>query len=284
MEQGFGTVSDRTVEIETPGVSWGAVLAGAAAACALTLLLLSLGAGLGFSVVSPWGGRGVSSTSFEIGTGLYFIVMAMISSGLGGYLAGRLRRKSIGLEITEVHFRDTAHGFLAWAVASIVGAMLLASPASSLIGGAAGGTVQAAASASQSSPMNNYADMLLRSNNRSDQQSLADTRGEVARLLTTSFRANNDVNGTDRDYLVKIVAARTGLSQADAEKRVSDVITQARADLDKARKAAVHTAIWLALSLFIGAFAAAAAAWEGGGVRDGTWGKAAMPAVVTRSR
>lgn len=53
MEQDFGTVSDGAVAIETPGVSWGAVLAGAAAACALTLLLLSLGLGLGFAVVSP---------------------------------------------------------------------------------------------------------------------------------------------------------------------------------------------------------------------------------------
>ena len=122
--------------------------------------------------------------------------------------------------------------------------------------------------------MSNYTDLLLRSDNRSDQQSLTDTRGEISRLLTTSFRADNDVTGTNRDYLVKTVAARTGLNQADAEKRVNDVLTQAKADLDKARKAAMHTAIWLALSLFIGAFSAAAAAWEGGGVRDGTWGKA----------
>ena len=283
MEQVVDT-SGGSVRIETPGISWGAVLAGAAAACALTLLLLSLGVGLGFAVVSPWGSRGVSSTSFEIGTGLYFIVMAMISSGLGGYLAGRLRQKSIGLEITEVQFRDTAHGFLAWAVASIVGAMLLASPASSLLGSATGGAVQAAASASQSSPMTNYADMLLRSDNRTDQQSLADTRGEIARLLTTSFRANNDVNGVDRDYLVKTVAARTGLSQADAEKRVNDVVTQVKSDLDKARKVAMHTAIWLTLSLFIGAFAAAAAAWEGGGVRDGTWGKVNRRETLAVSR
>jgi hypothetical protein len=277
-------ISNGSVRIETPGISWGAVLAGAAAACALTLLLLSLGVGLGLAVVSPWGGRGVSSTSFEIGTGLYFIVMAMISSGLGGYLAGRLRRKSIGLETTEIQFRDTAHGFLAWAVASIVGAVLLASPAGSLLGSATGGTAQAAASASQSSPMSIYADMLLRSDNRSDQQSVADTRGEVTRLLTTSLRANNDVTGTDRDYLVKTVAARTGLSQTDAEKRVNDVVTQAKSDLDNARKAAMHIAIWLTLSLFIGAFAAAAAAWEGGGVRDGTWGRVNTRETLARSR
>jgi hypothetical protein len=63
------------------------------------------------------------------------------------------------------------------------------------------------------------------------------------------------------------------LSQADAEKRVNDVSNLAKADLEKARKTAMHTAIWLTLSLFIGAFCAALAALEGGGTRDGTWGK-----------
>lgn len=265
-----------SAESTQPGVSWAAVLAGAAASCALTLLLLSFGAGMGFAVVSPWAGRSVSSSTFEIGTGLYFIVMAMISSALGGYLAGRLRSKWTGLHTTEVAFRDTAHGFLAWAVASIVGAILLATPATAILGGALSGATQGAANSAQTSPMNGYADMLLRSDNRTDQQSVQDSRGEVVRLLTTSFRERNDVNPADRDYLVKLVSSRTGLSQPDAEKRVNDVITQAKANLDNARKVAMHTAIWLTLSLFIGAFCAALAAWEGGGTRDGTWGRSAI--------
>jgi hypothetical protein len=265
-----------SAESTQSGVSWAAVLAGAAASCALTLLLLSFGAGMGFAVVSPWAGRSVSSSTFEIGTGLYFIVMAMISSALGGYLAGRLRSKWTGLHTTEVAFRDTAHGFLAWAVASIVGAILLATPATSILGGALSGATQGAANSAQTSPMNGYADMLLRSDNRTDQQSVQDSRGEVVRLLTTSFRERNDVNPADRDYLVKLVSSRTGLSQPDAEKRVNDVITQAKANLDNARKVAMHTAIWLTLSLFIGAFCAALAAWEGGGTRDGTWGRSAI--------
>jgi len=272
MEQSTGIVTAGSTESHDSGVSWAAILAGAAASCALTLLLLSFGSGMGFAMVSPWGGRGVSSTTFEIGTGLYFIVMAMISSALGGYLAGRLRSKWVGLHTTEVQFRDTAHGFLAWAVASVIGAVLLATPATSLIGGALSGATQGAANSAQTSPMNAYADALLRSDNRTDQQSLGDTRGEIVRLFTTSFRERNDINASDRDYLVKVVASRTGLSQADAEKRVNDVITQAKADLDKARKAAMHTAIWLTLSLFVGAFCAALAALEGGGTRDGTWG------------
>jgi hypothetical protein len=267
------TSADELVEPSVSGVSWGAVLAGAAASCALTLLLLSFGIGMGFSVVSPWGQSGGSTTSFEIGTGLYFIVMAMISSAVGGYIAGRLRNKWVGIQVEEVGFRDTAHGYLAWAVASVLGAMLLASPASSLIGAATSGATQAAVSSNQSSPVDGYVDELLRSDNPSAQTQAnpSDTRAELARLFAASFRKDGDLSSPDQQYVAKVVAARTGLSQPDAQKRVTDVINQAKADLDRARKAAAHIAIWLALSLFVGAFSAAAAAWEGGGTRDGTW-------------
>jgi hypothetical protein len=263
------------VEPSVPGISWAAVLAGAVASLALTLVLISFGAGMGFSVVSPWGNSGVSASTFKIGTGLYFIVMAMISSAIGGYLAGRLRTKWVGVQATEVHFRDTAHGFLAWAAASVLGAVLLASPASSLIGGTLSGATQASANSAQSSPMDGYVDRLLRSDNGSaqGQQSPSDARGEMVRLFTSSFHNGNDLNPADRTYVAKVVAARTGLSQADAEKRVNDVVTQVKADLDAARKAAMQIAIWLTLSLFIGAFSASLAATEGGGLRDGTWGK-----------
>src|SRR6195952_1025264 len=127
------------------GVSWAAVAAGAIASCALTLVLLSFGIGLGLSVVSPWAGSGVSATSFRIGTGLYLVVIAMLSSSIGGYIAGRLRSRWIGVHSDEVYFRDSAHGFVAWAFASVLGAVLLASPASNLLGGAASGVSQATA-------------------------------------------------------------------------------------------------------------------------------------------
>ena len=97
----------------------------------------------------------------------------------------------------------------------------------------------------------------------------------MVRLFTTSFHNGADLNSADRAYVAKVVSARTGLSQADAEKRVNDVVTQVKADLDEARKAAMQIAIWLTLSLFIGAFSASLAATEGGGLRDGTWGKKA---------
>ena len=276
------TPQSELVEPSVPGVSWAAVLSGAVASLALTLVLLSFGAGMGFSVVSPWGNSGVSATTFKVGTGLYFIVMAMISSAVGGYLAGRLRTKWVGVQTTEVHFRDTAHGFLAWAAASVLGAVLLASPAGSLVGGTVAGATQAATNSARSSPIDGYVDTLLRSDNPSAQvqQNTADSRGEIVRLFTANFRNGNDLSPTDRIYVAKVISARTGLSQADADKRVNDVLTQAKTDLDAARKAAMQAAIWLTLSLFIGAFSASLAATEGGGLRDGTWGKKAHAATA----
>ena len=285
MEQTYRqSAREEVVEPSSPGVSWPAVGAGAVTSLALTLVLLSFGAGVGLSVVSPWGNSGMSSTKFEIGTGLYFIVMAMISSAIGGYLSGRLRTKWVGVQTTEVHFRDTAHGFLAWAAASVLGAVLLASPATSLVGGALRGATQSAANSAQTSSMDNYVDTLLRSDNPSaqGQQSSSDPRGEMVRLFTASFNNGSDLKPTDRTYVAKIVASRTGLSQADAEKRVNDVVTQVKTDLDEARKAAMQTAIWLTLSLFIGAFSASLAATEGGGLRDGTWGKKAYTPAISR--
>jgi hypothetical protein len=263
-----------SAEPSTPGVSWAAVMAGAVASLSLTLLLLAFGAGMGFSVVSPWSNSGVSATTFKVEAGLYFIVMAMISSSVGGYLAGRLQTKWIGIEAPEVHFRDTAHGFLAWAAASVLGAALLAAPATSLIGGTLAGATQGAAT--RSSPMNGYVDSLLRADNPSSQPqpNPSETRDEMTRLFASSFRDGSDLEPADRAYAAKVVSARTGLSQADAEKRVNDVVSQAKTYLEAARKAAMQTAIWLTLSLFIGAFSAALAAWEGAGLRDGTWKKA----------
>jgi hypothetical protein len=259
-------------EPSVAGVSWAAVTAGAVVSCALTLVLLAFGIGLGLSVVSPWSGVGVSATTFKIGTGLYLIVIAMLSSSIGGYIAGRLRTRWVGVRSDEVYFRDTAHGFVAWAFASVLGAVLLASPASSLIGGAASGATQGATmAASQSGPMDGYVDTLLRPDIPSAQNG-SDSRGEMLRLFTSSFRSGGDLKPANRTYVAKVVAARTGLSQADAEKRVNDVIIQAKADLDATRKATAQLAFWLTASLLLGAFCASLAATEGGGLRDGTWG------------
>jgi hypothetical protein len=274
MEQGLATGTRADVSV-VPGVSWAAVFAGALVSCALTLVLLAFGAGVGFSVVSPWGSSGVSASTFKIGTGLYFIVIAMISSAVGGYLAGRLRAKWVGVESSEITFRDTAHGLLAWALATVVGAALLAAPASALIGGIGAATSNVAASAAQSSgAMDGYVDQLLRTDpSRTAQAGGTDSRAELTRLLTTSVANGEGLSAPDRSYVAKLVAARSGLSQAEAEQRVDQVIASLQSSLEAARKAGQQISIWLTLSLFIGALSACLAAMEGGGLRDGTWGK-----------
>lgn len=262
-----------TGEPSIAGVSWPAVAAGAVVSCALTVVLIAFGLGLGLSVVSPWAGAGVSATTFKIGTGLYLIVIAMLSSSIGGYIAGRLRTRWIGVHSDEVYFRDTAHGFIAWAFASVLGAVLLATPVSSLIGGGSSAAGQGAASAGRSSgPMDSYVDTLLRSDAPASQQgSSNEFRGELDRLFVSSFRTGSDLKPSDREYVSKVVAARTGLSQADADKRVNEVVTQAKSDIDAIRKATAQLAFWLTVSLLIGAFCSSLAATEGGGLRDGTW-------------
>src|ERR1700687_635639 len=111
-------IVDVDADATNSGPSWAAIAAGAVAAAALTLVLVALGAGLGLSSISPWSDSGVSAAPFDIGTGIYLVVVAVISSAIGGYLAGRLRTKWVGLHSNEVFFRDTAHGFLAWAFAT----------------------------------------------------------------------------------------------------------------------------------------------------------------------
>lgn len=258
---------------ETAGISWAAVLAGAAVSLALTLVMLTLGAGLGLSMVSPWAGSGVSATTFKISTGLYLIVIAMISSSLGGYIAGRLRYGWATARPDEVYFRDTAHGFVTWAVASVFGALLLGSAASGLIGSVTTGAVQGAATAaSQAGPMDGYIDRLLRPGAAASADA-SDSRPELTRLLTSSFRSGGSIASSDQQYVARVVAQKTGLPQAEAEQRTNEVLTQAKADLDAARKAAAQLAFWLTASLFLGAFCASLAATEGGGLRDGTWGR-----------
>ena len=121
--------------------------------------------------------------------------------------------------------------------------------------------------------MDGYVDTLLRADTPASQAAgnAGETRGEMVRLFTSSFRNGGELKPADREYVSKVVAARTGLSQADADKRVNDVVTQVKADADAARKAAAHLAFWLTASLLLGAFCASLAATEGGQLRDGTW-------------
>jgi hypothetical protein len=260
-------------------MSWGAVIAGGFANAALTLLLMAFGAGMGFSAVSPWANSGVSATTFNIGAGVYLIVIAMLASTIGGYLAGRLRTRWMAVESDEVFFRDTAHGFMSWACAVVVSAAALGAAGSAIVSGATAGLSQGGP---QGGPAAIYVDELFRpaaapgggqaaaAGAPATAQNTADpaVRAEVNRILLRSLRNRADVTPADRTYLGQLVAARTGLPQGDADKRVNDVLTQAKSDLDKARSGAAKLALWLTAAMLAGALSASLAAIEGGQLRD----------------
>ena len=258
-------------ESYSSGVSWAAVIGGAFVSASLALILLSLGTGLGFSSVSPWSNLGASASTIGKAAIAWLIITQIMASAMGGYLAGRLRTKWANVHTDEVYFRDTAHGFLVWAVGLVITASLLATAATSLAGGAAqrGANVTpvAAAETGMLNPNAYFVDSLLRSNNPTSDGNDGSVRGEVDRVFAHALPSGN-LPPTDRTYLAQLVSARTGLSQADAEKRVSDVFEEVQQSADRARKALAHLSLWLFVALLSGAFCASYAGTIGGKQRD----------------
>ncbi len=247
-------------EAQSSGAAWGAIIGGAFVMASSSLILLALGAGFGLAVVSPWSDIKTSaSTATTISIGWLFLV-EIIASALGGYLTGRLRTKWAVIHTDEVYFRDTANGFLAWAVALVVSATLLASAAASMVGR----VVQASATA-ETAPNAYFVDSLFRSD-RAERVD-ASTRAEAGTILINDLRTDQ-APPADTAYLAGLVAARTGISEAEAEKRVSDILAGAREAEDAARKAASHILLWLFIALLTGAFSASYAATIGGRQRD----------------
>jgi hypothetical protein len=248
-------------------VSWAAVLAGAFVTAALGLILLALGAGMGLSSLSPWSATGAAATGK--GAFLWIGGLEIVASAIGGYMAGRLRTKWVDVHSDEVYFRDTAHGFLAWCVAFVLTAGFLTSAASTMVGdsrGAAGSRVEQTADGAD----RYFVDQLYRVDQTTAPGAVAadaTLRAEVGMIFAHSIRQRG-INPADKAYLDASVASRTGLSSADADKRVSDVFDQAQQSLDAARKAAAHTLYWLFVALLMGAFAASGAATFGGRERD----------------
>ncbi|WP_425251463.1 hypothetical protein ACPJXG_14490 [Janthinobacterium sp. NFX145] len=284
-------------DLNNPGVSWGAVLAGAAAAAALSFILLILGVGLGLSSVSPWS---FNATAIGVSTIAWLAFMQLAASGIGGYMAGRLRVKWSSIHTDEVHFRDTAHGLLAWAVATLITVAVLAGGTRAVLSGAidAGSGVAAAVSPAAAAgagaagakageggdvnPLDYFSDMLLRAAPAAGTGeaggTVAEQRLETGRIFATSL-STGSLAADDRAYLGQVVASRTGLTQAEAEARVdavyaraakaaADAKARAQQAADTARKAGAHTALWMFVALLLGAFVASLAATFGGRQRD----------------
>jgi hypothetical protein len=284
--RGVRVLDSGTSEGAAAAVAWGAIIGGSFGIASIGLMLMALGSGFGLASVSPWPNSGVSATTFGVMTAIWLIVVQWVSSAMGGYLTGRLRTRWTGLHTDEVHFRDTAHGFLAWAVAAVITAAVLASAASSLIGGVARsattiagsavqGAAQGAAQSSESTDATGYlVDSLFRRQQLDASGNSQEVRAETSRILLSGIRSGG-VPAADKAYLAQFVATRTGLSQEDAQKRVDEVIaksteaeSKARQAADAARKAATYLSLFTAFSMLIGAFIAAVAAKIGGDHRD----------------
>jgi hypothetical protein len=274
---------DASVETSASAVSWGPIFAGAVTAAAVTLLLTLLGSGFGLTMVSPWASESSSATTFAVSTAIWLILVQWVSAGVGGYLTGRLRTKWAGIHTNEVYFRDTAHGFVAWALATLFVAAVLGSAVSSTIhagvqaaSNVASGAVSAANSNSSDTSVSYFVDSLLRPTAPASAtpERTGDASAEVSRILLNSA-ATGTLPPEDRTYLDQLVAARSGLNEADAKARVDAVLARADAAknsaaeaADSARKAAAAAAFMAAFSLLLGAFIAGVAAALGGRQRD----------------
>ncbi|KRE15670.1 hypothetical protein ASE66_12555 [Bosea sp. Root483D1] len=288
--------ADGTIARAPSAVSWSAVLGGAVVSASISLMLLAAGAGLGFTSISPWSNAGVTAATFGIAALLWLALVHLISAGAGGYLAGRLRTKRVGLHTDEVAFRDTAHGFMTWAVSAIVSAVLLASAASAVIGGTARLGANAASSlgsavsgvASQAAgrvdlsnlDLSAYVtDTLFRADRPAPSSTdTAPARAEVGRIVAMSIRSG-DMAPADKTYVASVIATQTGISPPDAEKRINDAIAKtkeaaakaeqtARETADAARKGAASFALATFIAMLIGALASSYGATVGGRARD----------------
>jgi hypothetical protein len=291
-------------------VAWAAVFAGALGAVAVSVILVELGLGLGFASTSAWPNSGASLAALGVMGGVWLILAQWISAGIGGYLAGRLRTKWTGVHTDEVFFRDTAHGFLAWALGTVIGVLLIAAIGATAInatsrvaGGAAAGAGQGAAMAATANPSAGqdsilgdgyYVDMLFRPAGNTaagsagtstaspgaaatapgGQQGAGDDRAVARRILIRDLAAGG-LTPDDRTFLARSIAARNGMSEAEAEQRVDQTVAQiksaedqARQAAEKARKAAAFGSIATALAMVVGAFIAAVSAALGGKLRD----------------
>jgi len=278
------------------GVSWAAVFAGGISAAAISVILILFGTGLGLASVSPWPGAGVSATTFTVLAAIWLIIVQWVSSLFGGYMAGRLRTKWVAVHTDEVFFRDTAHGFLAWCL----GTLLVVGVLSGMAGSAVNNGTRAATAiqATNQTATRYYVDLLFREN--ANPNAAADNggsaigapgaapapaasvpgmtdqemRNEASTILNEGMTAGG-VSSTDQTYLAQLVSEKTGLAPADAQERVTDVLNRENAAIVKAkqvadasRKAASGAAIYTFVSLLIGAFIACVAGAIGGRLRD----------------
>jgi len=251
-------------------VEWSAVLAGAVVALAISFVLLTFGSAVGLSAVSPWTSTGHTVTAVSIGAGFWMLLVHIWAFACGGYISARMRYRWGDSGKDESDFRDDAHGLIVWATAVTFGATVAAMALISAGQGIAQGAGQAVGN-NASAITQNTVDTMFRAARPAPAAnataSVDDARGEAARILTRSASAG-EVSAADRTYLAQLIAARTGLPQPEAERRVNDTHAQAPEAANKARKAGIMLGFLTAATLLVGAVAAWWGAGLGGRHRD----------------
>src|SRR5437868_5398224 len=262
------------LDAEPRYLQWTPVIAGALAATALSLILVTFAATIGLGVSSTAPTWRDASVALWLLSGLYLILQAVLSFGFGGYIAGRMRRPIVG-QPEEVESRDGLHGLAVWALAVVLGAGLAA-----LIGAAAvSRSSPSSANTSAAEPVLSYElDRLYRAPRRPANVDLSSERAEAGRILLTTA-GHEGVSADDRTYLIQQVVAVTGFPPPDAERRVVNVIADAKKALTRSRSSTGILAFSLAASLLLGAAAAWAAACAGARHRDG----APLPGWMTHA-
>jgi hypothetical protein len=250
-------------------LDWAAVIAGTVLSSAISLVLLTFGAAIGLSMVSPFEGEGASGPVFAVALGLWILWVIVSSFIAGGYLAGRMRRRAWDATPHEVEMRDGAHGLTVWALSILVAGLMAAAGVSGIVRGGsevAGAVASASAGGESDSDAFGYAvDSLFRS---TDQRvDPTEARGEVARILARGA-ARGEISDADKTYVARLVAARTGVEPVEAERRVNEVVADARQAAETARKAGIWTAFLTAAALLTGAATAWMGASAGGRHRD----------------
>lgn len=261
-------VNDTGLAVSATGtglrLQWSPIFAGALAAAALSLILISFGAAIGLGVSSSSPSWRDASAALALLSGLYLILQALVSFGLGGYIAGRARRGFVAPS-DVVETSDGLNGLIAWALSVMMGAAVLA-----LVGlSAAHRPSVEHPSATSAEPLLSYElDRLYRVLRRPANINSSLNRAEAGRILLTSS-GHSGVSTEDRVYLVQQVAAATGVSAADAERRADNAIADARTAIARSRRTSIILAFSVAASLLFGAVAAWVAASAGGRHRDG---------------
>jgi hypothetical protein len=259
------------VPAEAPfSIQWGPIFAGSLAAAALAVVLHGFATAIGLAVTSTAPTWRDASVALWLLSGVYLIIVALASYGLGGYIAGRTRQRSVNLLSDEIETRDGAHGLLVWAIATLLTALVIAfaATATTRLAAPSAGTAGPATSVAGENLIAFDLDRLLRSERRPADTDMNETRAETARILLTAS-SHSGVATEDRSYLIRLVAARTGLTAPEAERRVDTAIANAANNIARARRNTVILAFMAAAAAMLGAAAAWFAACAGGKHRDG---------------